>query len=230
MTANSEVLEAPHRPRQSVLRSAAKRLWESGHIFLIVTVVNAGIQALLILPKPIYGVNTALFVTLGIVSYCVLLGALTLIMGAALTSGKGPHTFRRALERMRPHLLRFLITTTLWVVVVIIALLFWTLPGFILLAITPYVILAAADGSDHPVRANFHAIRYRFGRYLSVLLVTIVMLGVMFLGATATTFFIDGAPAAFLTWLYLGFVGSWLITGWALLWRSAQMAQTPPGT
>lgn len=199
-----------------------RRTWESGRVFFTVTVINAAIQALLILPTPIFGVDTALFVTLAVVSYVVLLAAFTLIMGAALDSGTGATTLRRSYARMRPRLVPFLATTTGWTVAVIIALLFWTLPGFMLLALTPFVVLAAADGSERPVRANFRAIKHRFWRYLAVLLVTIILLFVMFVGATALTFFVGGSIAAFLTWLYLGFVGSWLISGWALLWRSTR--------
>ena len=119
----------------------------------------------------------------------------------------------------------FVVITVLWTIATVIGLLFWTYPGLLILALTPYVVIAAADGHEHPVRANFQAIKFHFGRYVGLLLVTVVLLFADVSGQRRRfTFFVDGAPAAFLIWLYLGFIGCWLMTGWVLLWRS-----TPPG-
>ncbi len=224
MSASDRAVSPDREYRRFVLSSAMKRTWESSRVFAIVTVVNAAIQALLILPAPIYGINTPLFIFLGMVSYIVLLASVTLVIGAALRSGRGPSTIRGAYRHMRPRLGRFLFTTLIWTVACIAGLLFWGVPGFILLATTPFVLIAAADGDNHPLRDNFRAIKYRFGRYVAVLIVNMIVLFLMYLGSFALNFFLNGALAAFIVWLYVGFLGTWLLSGWALLWRS-----TPPG-
>ncbi len=224
MSASDQAVRPKRQYRRSVLASAVKRTWESSRVFAIVTVVNAIIQALLILPQPIYGINTPLFIFLGLVSYAVLLASVVLVIGAALRSGRGPSTLRGSFRHMRPRLGRFVLTAVIWTIGCILGLLLWGLPGFLLLATTPYLLIAAADGDHHPLRDNFRAIRYRFGRYLAVLVVNLILLMLMFLGSFALNFFLNGGIAAFVVWLYVGFVGCWLLTGWALLWRS-----TPPG-
>ena len=224
MTGKSKVDSVAGNSHRTGLRAAARRTWKSSRVFVAVTVTNAIIQSLLIVPRPIFGINTGLFVFLGLVSYITLVASLTIMVGAALASGNGPNTVRAAYEQMRPHLFRFLAATVVLTAAAIVGLLFWTYPGLLILAVTPYVLIAAADGHEHPIRANFEAIKCHFGRYIGLLVVTVVLLTIMFLASAALTFFVDGAPAAFLIWLYLGFVGCWLITGWVLLWRS-----TPPG-
>lgn len=224
MSASDQAVRSTRQYRRSVLSSAIKRTWESGRVFAIVTVVNAVIQALLILPQPIYAINTPLFIFLGLVSYVVLLASVTLVIGAALRSGRGPSTIGGAYRQMRPRLVRFLVTTLIWTVACIAGLLLWGIPGFVIFATTPFVLMSAADGDRHPLRDNFQAIRFRFGRYVAVLIVNLIVLLFMYLGSFALNFFLNSALAAFIVWLYVGFLGTWLLTGWALLWRS-----TPPG-
>jgi hypothetical protein len=224
MSTADDAVSAPRQYRRSVLRTAFKRTWDSSRVFITVTVVNAIIQSLLIAPKAVYGVNTGLFIFLSIVSFVVLLAALTLITGAALRSGRGISTISGAYAKMRHNLLRFIVTALILTVAAVVGTLFWSYPGYVVVALTPYVLIAAAEGDRHVLIDNFRAIKYRFGRYLVVLLANLIILSGMFVGAIAITFLVGGPVSALLIWLYLGFVASWLLTGWALLWRS-----TPPG-
>ena len=96
MTGKSEVDLVAGNSHRTGLRAAARRTWKSSRVFVAVTVTNAIIQSLLIVPRPIFGINTGLFVFLGLVSYVALVASLTIMVGAALASGNGPNAVRAA--------------------------------------------------------------------------------------------------------------------------------------
>ena len=65
---------------------------------------------------------------------------------------------------------------------------FW--PGIMLLALTPFVPVAAAAGAANPLRANFAAIRSRPVRYVLTVFVSLLVILVVWLLAGLNAFFI----------------------------------------
>lgn len=207
----------------SVEASAVKAAFHNSKVFGAVVIVNALLQALILIPAPMYGYQTALFFTLGILSGIVLLAALAIILSAALNSGVD-NSFRGAFARIRPNLGRFVLWSVLWMIVILIGLLLDVVPGFIIMAATPYVLFAALEGKSNPLMSNFRAIKARPGRYIAVLIATFFILWVLLIVSGLISFTVYLPLSGLLQWLYTGFFGCWLISGWALLWRS-----TPEG-
>jgi hypothetical protein len=106
------------------------------------------------------------------------------------------------------------------VLVAILGFSLFVVPGFVVLALTPYLLLAVIDGSRNPVAANFRTIGARWGRWL----VTVVLMGVicfvMWFLSALDGFFVTGAPGAIIAWLVLGLVSAWFTCAWALVYRS----------
>ena len=107
-----------------------------------------------------------------------------------------------------------------WTVVVTVGLGFYFWPGVLVLALTPFLPVAAAAGVRNPLGANFAAIRSRPVRYLVTVAITLAVLLVMWLASALNAFFVRGWVASFTTWLVIGFVAAWLLTAWAALFRS----------
>lgn len=208
---------------RSVHTSAIKAAWHASRVFAVVTIANAILQALILLPAPTYGYETALFIVLGVVSGIILILSLGLILGAALNSGID-NSFRGAVQRIRPHFWKFVLWTLIWMVVTVIGSLLYVIPGFIILAATPYVLFAAIEGKRNPLMSNFRAIGARKGRYIVVLIVTFIVLWLLFIASGLINFTVYNPWAGLIQWLYVGFFGCWLVSGWALMWRS-----TPEG-
>ncbi len=225
----SSVAEAPAKSYGwSVFWTASARFWRATVVFLVVVLVNAGIQALLLLPKPIPGVGNVVFMFLALLSYLVFVMTLGMLAAAALATAQGKVSIGETFARIRPHFGRFFAWILLWTVLCTIGFMLHQIVGIILLLLTPYVPLAAADGARNPVAANFRAIRGRFGRYLLTLVVSCIFLVGLYLGSAITSFFLDGAIAALAFWIVGGLIGAWMITGWALLYRSTPVGSIAP--
>ncbi len=186
------------------------RMWRGFLPFFVVTVVNAVVQAsLLSLP--------ALWLAWG-VSAAVLLVAFALMAHIADRSVMQ----RSGLGDLRGARLAHFATWVIgWIVVITVGLAFYFWPGIVLLALTPFVPVAAAAGAANPLRANFAAIRSRPIRYALTVLVSLLVILVVWLLAGLNAFFIRGWIASFTSWLIVGFVAAWLLTAWSALFRSA---------
>lgn len=213
----------------SVLASACARWWRGTLVLLVVIIVNAAIQAALVAGNPLPG-SDPLAALLALVSFIVMLVAGALIVNTALLATTCRVGFKAAIARTRAHFWLFCAWSILWVIVVNVGLMFHTWPGILIAAITPFVCIAAADGRANAIGANFRAIGSRFGRYLATLILTGIILLVFHLLATADSFFIGGPLSAFILWVGLGLVGSWLIVGWALLYRATTVGHAPFAT
>lgn len=213
----------------SAFTTGFARCWRAALIFGVVAVVNAAIQALLTIPKPVPGLDNGQFLLLVLASYLVLLISLAVITTAALRSVSGRAGFADTWKTIKPRLGHFVLWTFGWTIACTIGLMLYALPGILLLLLTPYVAIAAADGIGNPLTANFRAIRSRFGRYLITVAVSCVWLVALYVTSGMTSFILDGANAAFVFWLIAGVIGAWMITTWALIYRSTpvgSMAET----
>jgi hypothetical protein len=96
----------------------------------------------------------------------------------------------------------------------------YVVPGFIVLALTPYLLLAVIDGQRNPIAVNFRTIGARWGRWLITVMIMGVICFIMWFLSALDGFFVTGAPGAIIAWLVLGFVSAWFTSAWALIYRS----------
>jgi hypothetical protein len=193
-------------------------------VIVPVVILNALVQALLVWPAYTYdsGWYTALSAVLSGVAFLVAYG---LVASAALDVPVRRVGWRQVWARLRTHLGRYALWAVLLLVAVSIGLAIYTVPGLLVMALTPFLLLAALDGRPNPVATNFRTVGRRFWRWL--LTVTIVGLGVLLgsLIAGFTAFFWHGGIGSALVWLVGGLLLAWITVGWALIYRSAWTEQ-----
>jgi hypothetical protein len=199
----------------------AARGWR---VVVPVVLVNAGVQALLVVPNPVPGQSWTAAV-LAVLSFVALLVTAALLTASALEAVHGPVHWSASLRRARRHAGWFALWTVVWVGAGALGLMLWTWPGLLWLALTPYLLIAASDGHRNALLADLRAIAARPGRWLitTVLVVTVCVVG--WLAAVATGFFGGAVLDAALTWFWFGVLGAWFLAAWAALYRS-----TPVGS
>lgn len=199
---------------------ALVRMWRGWAIVLPVIVVNAMVQALLVLPDATPDLTVG-FVLLAIVSLFVLIVSFALVGSAVLQAVVGRVDARQVLVQARQRLPMLVLWSLGLLIVVLLGLSLWLLPGFIILAITPYLLLAVLDGRSNPMKANFSSMGRRVGSWLFTVALMGITALVIWVLAVATGFFVTGSPGAFIGWLGLGFVSSWFTCAWALIYQPA---------
>lgn len=199
---------------------ALVRMWRAWAIILPVIVVNAVVQALLILPDVTPDLTVG-FVLLAIVSLLVLIVSFALVGSAVLQAAVGRVDVRQVLVQARQRLPMLVVWSLGLLVAVLLGLSLWLLPGFIILAITPYLLLAVLDGRSNPLKVNFSVLGRRVGSWLFTLALIGATALIIWLLAVVTGFFVTGAPGALIGWLGLGFVSSWFTCAWALIYQPA---------
>ncbi|MEZ5116582.1 MAG: hypothetical protein R2737_09975 [Candidatus Nanopelagicales bacterium] len=207
----------------SVLLSGFARMVRAWRPVLVAVVLNTVVQALLTWPDLTPGLSLW-FLLASAVSFAAFLLALALQVSAALHAVDGPVSLGAAMATARERLGWFSLHAVLLLVAVMIGLMLYTVPGLVVIALTPFVLLAAMDGRRNVVATNFHAMGFRFGRWLLTTVVLAVVLFVFFLLAALNSFFIGGVIASVIAWLVLGLLSAWLLCAWATVYRS-----TPAG-
>ncbi len=215
--------------RWSALATALVRMWRGWRVVIPVVIVNAVIQSLLLLgqPRPYL---TLSFVLLALVSFAVFTVAFGAVTAAALQASTGSVSAADAVAKVRARALPLFAWALAWALVVVLGLALYVIPGLIILALTPYLLIAVVDGQRNPLLANLRAIGARWGRWLVTTIVVGVVLAVLWLLSNVDGFFVGGPLGALIGWLVLGLVASWLTCAWALIYRSAVgPAAAPPG-
>lgn len=209
--------------RFSALAYALARMWRAWAVIVPVVVANAALQALLVWRVPDVG-DWLPLVLVALASLAVFAIAYGLVASAALRVPDGHVGWPAAAAGLREHAGRFSLWAAVLVIATIVGLMLYTIPGLVVLAVTPFVLLAALDGRPNPLAANFHAMGERFWRWLATALVTgaVVLLGTVLAGFTA--FFVRNPAASLVAWLVCGLVLAWFITAWALVYRSTSVA------
>jgi hypothetical protein len=195
-------------------------MWRGWAVILPVVVLNAVLQAFLIVPDPTPGLN-ALAIIIGVLSALVFLGAYALIAATALKVPDGRVGWSTAFGVVRPNAARYAISALALAIVVAIGLALYTVPGLVVVALTPFLLLTALDGQRNPLASNFATIGRRFWRWLVTIAITGLVVVIGWLMAGLFTFFIRGSLASFAVWLVGGLVIAWFTTAWALIYRSA---------
>jgi hypothetical protein len=137
-----------------------------------------------------------------------------------LQAVEGPVSVGAAIDTLRNRTWPLLAWSLGLVLVAILGFSLFVVPGFVILALTPYLLLAVIDGKRNPIAANFRTIGARWGRWL----VTVVLMGVicfvMWFLSALDGFFVTGSPGAMIAWLVLGLVSAWFTCAWSLVYRS----------
>ena len=205
--------------RVSVLATGFARMWRAWRVLLPVVVVNAVVQGILLL-SGVLPYLTIVFVLTALLSFVILVASFGLIAAAMLQAVEGPVSAGAAIDTLRARTWPLLAWSLGLVLVAIAGFALYVVPGFIVLALTPYLLLAVVDGKWNPLAINFRTLGARWGRWL----VTVVLMGVicfvMWFLSALDGFFVTGAPGAIIAWLVLGLVSAWFTCAWALIYRS----------
>lgn len=206
--------------RVSALARGFLRMWRGWRVILPVAAVNAVVQSLLVWPAftSASGWWVALSALVSALAFGVSFG---LVAATALQAVDGPVAWAAAWGALRANLASYSLWALAWLVSVAVGLALNTLPGLLVAALTPFLLLAAVDGHRNALARNLRTIGRRFWRWL----VTVVIVGVLLLlgnvSAGLFTFFVRTPLAALVVWLVAGLVLAWFTTAWALIYRSA---------
>lgn len=208
--------------RVSVLATGFARMWRAWRVLLPVVVVNALAQGILLL-SGVLPYLTIVFVLTALLSFVILVASFGLIAAAMLQAVEGPVSAGAAVDTLRDRTWPLLAWSLGLVLVAIAGFAIYVVPGFIVLALTPYLLLAVVDGQRNPIAVNFRTIGARWGRWL----ITVVIMGaicfIMWFLSALDGFFVTGAPGAIIAWLVLGMVSAWFTCAWALIYRSVNL-------
>ena len=213
--------------RFSALASGFVRMWRGWRVIVPVIAINAVVQALLVWPPFSYDTGwwTVVSAVLSALAFGVSFG---LVAGTALHVADSPVSWSQAASTLRGNLVNYALWAAAWLVLVSVGLALDTVPGLLVAALTPFLLLAALDGHRNALGRNLRTLVRRFWRWL----LTVVLIGVVLLvgdlSAGLFTFFTRNPLASLLVWLLGGLVLSWFTTAWALIDRSAWAAPGEP--
>lgn len=183
-----------------------------------VVLLNAVIQSLLLVVDPSPPLTWWIW-PLALVSFAAIVGTLALVLGALLLGARGDCSWSAAASVTRSRLLPLLLYAAALIILTTIGLALWVLPGLVVLALTPYLLIAVMAGETNPIMSNLRAIRARVGRWILLLVVTGILGGALWVGSALVAFFVPGTIGTFLTWLVIGLVGTALVQMWCRAWR-----------
>ncbi|MDP4014764.1 MAG: hypothetical protein U0990_04640 [Candidatus Nanopelagicales bacterium] len=230
-TAATQVAEPTGAPKDgkprhygsSALFSGAARMWRAWLPCVVVIVVNAAIQGLMVIRDPAVTASAS-FIAAVVISLVCILATYAVITASALGAVEGKVGFGEAFKSSGRHLGLFVAWVLGLMVVSLAAYMVYVYPGFIVLAITPYVAVAAMAGRGNALAANFRAIAGRPGRTLLTVILIGVMLFIVSLLAAAnyffTWFFVRGFASSLVAWIAYGLLAWWWTTSLACVYRS----------
>jgi hypothetical protein len=196
------------------------RMWRGWRVIVPVIVVNALVQALLMWPPFAYDAMWWFWLS-AVLSAVALGGSFALVAATALRVEDGPVHWAAAVAPVRRHVIGYTLWAATWLITVSIGLALYTLPGLVVAALTPYLLIAALDGHRNALGRNLRTIGRRPWRWL--LTTALVGLGLL-VGVVASglfTFFVRPPLAAFVVWLIGGLLVAWLTVVWARIYRDA---------
>ena len=221
-------LEAtPRLYRRSALVAGARVAARAWRVLLPVVVLQAVAQALLVLPDSVPGQSVAAAV-LALVSFLVLAAALAAAASGVLGSVDGSRGWAPVLVRVRSRGPVLALWFLAWLVAVSVGLALWTVPGVLVVLLTPYLFLAAIDRGAKALTVNLAVIRARPGRWLVTSALTGGLVGLSWLLAAVDGLFLPGPASALLTWLWGGLMATWILAAWAVVYRSTPAGAAPP--
>ena len=220
--------ETPALYRVSALFFGFLRMWRGWKVVLPTLVLNALIQALLILVPVGDGFSGSFMATVFVSAIVILLTACALPPACLeATTGKVPAAAIQA--RLVDNLGRFSITIVVLAVAVMIGLGIYTWPGLLIAAVFPFVAVAAMDGKRNPAGANFKVIAARPFRWLVTMLIIGGFALLTWLLMAVNGFFVPSWVGAFAACLAGGLLAWWWQASLALIYRSAMPIDSTEG-
>lgn len=199
-------------------------MWRAWSIWLPVIVVNALVQGLLIMPA--YSVAAPVInALLAVLSALIALKLLAFVTVALLRTPEGSVSWAEVFPELKRRTWRGMLWGAILLIVIAIGFALWTVPGILIAAVTPFILIAALAGERNPVAANFRIIGRRFWRWLITVIISGALITLGYLGSGFIVFFLRGMLGAGLVWLAAGFIAVWFTTAWVLIYRSSVEAK-----
>jgi len=215
----TETLDEVRMYRISVLGTGLVRMWRGWWILLSVILANAVLQSLLVWLNPMPYLSFG-FVALSVASLLILLLAWCIVASAMLQATTGKVEMQVIWKVIRTRWAPLLGWSLALLAALVLGFSLAVVPGLLISALFPFLLLAVVDGRSNPLATNFRVIAVRWGRWL----ITLVLMGfgglVLWLLSGIDGFFVTGAPGALAGWIVLGFAASWYTAAWALVYRS----------
>ena len=193
---------------------------------LPVIVINALIQPLLIMTDPTPALTWSIW-PLAAISLLSLTITSMVVVSAVCLRTTGKYSFKDLTSRLRSRLLPVLLYSIGWLVLMILGLSLWVIPGLVLLAVTPYLLIAVIEGSRNPITSNFHAIRVGVLRWILLLIASAFLVGMTWVASAFMAFFLPPFMGSALTWIAFGVIGTFVIQMWNRAWLRAQGTLIP---
>jgi hypothetical protein len=198
-------------------------------IAITVVIVNSMVQTLLILNDPTPPLTWWIWPQ-ALISFGAIVAVITLVLMALQLGSVGECSWSATLVKARSRFLPLSAYTAGLAIATVIGFALWVVPGLIILAASPYLLIAVADGRPDPLRNNVRAIRAGLGRWILLLLVTCLLAGIPWLGSALAAFFWPGAIGTLLTWMAFGLAGTALLQLWCRNWRNIMGAAASPAS
>lgn len=220
MSASAHALK-PATYRISALLRAFLVMWRGWQVLIPVVFINALIQAI-ISSFPYSPLDSGLNILASVVSALVFVLSLACVVVTAQSALTRRVTWPLVLAELRQYGLRFLLWLIVLCILASLGIALYTWPGIVVLAVTPFVLLASVKGEKNPVAVNFRIVGQRFWRWLITALIIVVMalLGYVILGFTE--FFLRGILGGTVIWVIVGVAVAWFFTAWALILNNSQ--------
>ena len=187
-----------------------------------VVVVNALIQPLLLIADPTPALTWAIW-PLAAVSLLAVVASVTLIVAAISLQPTGEFTWSDLLVRLKSRIVPMLAYTIGWLLLILLGFSLWIVPGLVVLAMTPYLLIAVVEGSGNPIKSNFQAIRTAIPRWILLLVASALLIGLSWVGSALLAFFFPQLLGGFLTWLIFGFIGAFVVKMWFRGWLKSSV-------
>lgn len=215
----TETLDEVRMYRISVLGTGLVRMWRGWWVLLPIILVNAVLQSVLVWLNPMPYLTFG-FVALSVTSLLLLLLAWCIVASAMLQATTGMVEMHVILKVIRTRWAPFLGWSLALLAALVLGFSLAVVPGLLITALFPFLLLAVVDGQSNPLATNFRVIAVRWGRWL----ITIIFMGfgglVLWLLSSLDGFFVTGALGALAGWIVLGLAASWYTAAWAVVYRS----------
>lgn len=213
--------------RISALARGVQGVARAWAVVIPVIVVNAVLQAAIIALGVLPGLSIG-FIALAALSYTLLVLSFVVVALALLRAIDGDLRGTSGVRRVlvdAPHRLGPALAWSLALVAaIIIGLALYVVPGLVVIALFPYLLIAVVDRRRHPLAVNFTTMGRRFWRWLLTIAVMGIGCAIIWFLATANGFFIAGPLGSLIAWLAFGVIAAWFTAAWALVYRAVNPA------